>query len=118
MGVNDNHVGSPGRGVVPVVRKNGARIIGARKNGFRKVRAHEGGIQQDPGPEPLPGKALPYFSGAGKVIGLYEHCCHVSLLPWIGLVIELVMKLVLKLVIELVNRAVDVLMMTQLRESR
>ncbi len=48
MGVNDDHVGSRGRW-----------------------------FEQDPRVEPLPGKALPYFSGAGKVIGLYEHCCHV-----------------------------------------
>ena len=68
MGVNDDHLGSRGRW-----------------------------FEQDPRVEPLPGKALPYFSGAGKVIGLYEHCCHVSLLPWIGLVMKLVIELFIKL---------------------
>ncbi|MGO4806397.1 hypothetical protein AB4089_14835 [Arthrobacter sp. 2MCAF15] len=72
MGVNNDHVGSRGRW-----------------------------FEQDPRVEPLPGKALPHFSGAGKVVGLYEHCCHVSLLPWIGPVIELAMEPVMKLAIEL-----------------
>ena len=74
MGVNDDHVGSRGRW-----------------------------FEQDLRVEPLPGKALPYFSGAGKVIGLYEHCRHVpSSSSALELALELATGPVMKLVIELI----------------